>query len=349
MKKIAKILIAFILSLILLFGIFLIYSTLSNYSPQPIEKISESEGNVINVYDTLNVFDWNLGYCGLGDDMSFFYDGGDKTRTSKPRTLENLRQIKRQIKNNDSIDFYLFQEVDKKSRRSFKTNQMDSISAILPNYSESFAINYKVAFVPMPPNNPLGKVLSGLASFSKYEPFKVSRYSFPANYDWPVGLFFLDRCFMVQRFYTSNGKELLIINTHNSAYDDGTLRKKQMQVIKGFLLDEYKKGNYILVGGDWNQSPPKHGKESVEGKEGRLTRISIAHDFMPQGWSWQYCEKTPTNRMINEAYKPGETVTTTIDFYLLSPNLQAVAQKNIDLQFKNSDHQPTLLSFTFLR
>ncbi len=349
MRKIVKTLIAFVIALIALFSIFLIYSTLADFKPKPIENISESEGNVINVYDTLNVFNWNLGYCGLGDDMSFFYDGGDKTRTCKTRTLENLHQIKKHIEKNDSIDFYLFQEVDKKSRRSYKTNQMDSIGAILPNYFGSFAINYKVAFVPMPPNNPLGKVLSGLASFSNNKSFKVNRHSFPANYDWPVGLFFLDRCFMVQRFYTSNGKELLVINTHNSAYDDGTLRKQQMELMKSFLLDEYKKGNYIIVGGDWNQNPPKHGKESAKEKEGHLTRMRIAYDFMPQGWSWQYCEKIPTNRMIDKAYIPGETVTTTIDFYLLSPNLQAIAQKNIDLQFKNSDHQPTLLSFTFLR
>ena len=349
MKKLLKIIIAFIVSLILLFGIFLIYSTLADYKPEPIEKISESEGTVINVYDTLNVFNWNLGYCGLGDDMSFFYDGGEKMRTSKERTLENLQNIQKQINKHDSIHFYLFQEVDKKSRRSYKTNQMDSIGAIIPEHYGSFALNYKVAFVPSPLKNPMGKVFGGLASFSKYEPFNVTRFSFPGNYSWPVGLFFLDRCFMVQRFYTSNGKELLVINTHNSAYDDGSLRKQQMKIMNTFLLEEYKKGNYILVGGDWNQNPPKQGMTSDEEKEGHLTRIRIASDFMPEGWDWQYCEKTPTNRMIDEVYNPEKTVTTTIDFYLLSPNLRAIAQKNIDLQFKNSDHQPVLLSFIFLR
>lgn len=349
MKKGIKIIGYLLLTFVLMFIILIIYSTAADYKPASIEKISESKGTVVNVYDTLKVFNWNIGYSGLGDDISFFYDGGDKMRTSKERTLANLQGIKQQMQKHDSIDFYLLQEVDKKSRRSYKINQLDSIASILPEYTSSFALNYKVAYVPVPLSNPMGKVEGGLAAYSKYIPFHVDRFSFPGNYAWPKGLFMLDRCFMVQRFYTSNGKELLVINTHNSAYDDGSLRKRQMEVMKTFLLKEYEKGNYVLVGGDWNQNPPEFGEASVEEKEGHLTRIRIAHDLMPKDWDWQYCEKTPTNRMIDEVYNPETTVTTTIDFYLLSPNLKAVAQKNVDLQFKHSDHHPVLLSFAFLR
>ncbi|MDA3890066.1 MAG: hypothetical protein PF517_00220 [Salinivirgaceae bacterium] len=348
MKKVIKGVAVIILIPTLLFAIFLIYSTVVDFKPKPIEKINEATGTVINVYDTLNVFNWNIGYCGLGDDMSFFYDGGDKVRTTKDRTLINLNGIKNTLLKHDSIDFYLLQEIDRKSRRSYKINQLDSISECLATYNMSFALNYNVAFVPVPPNNPLGKVDGGLASYSKSEPFKTSRFSFPGNYAWPKGLFLLDRCFMVQRFYTSNGKELLIINTHNSAYDDGSLRIKQMEVMKTFLIEEYNKGNYVLVGGDWNQNAPKDGAELNGGKEGRLTRLRIGENFMPEGWDWQYCEKTPTNRMIDEVYNPETTITTTIDFYLLSPNLKAIIHKNIDLKFENSDHQPVLLSFAFL-
>lgn len=349
MKKILRILAVIIATPVFLFLVFLVYATVSDYKPEPVELLSESQGEVINVYDTLNVFDWNIGYCGLGDDMSFFYDGGEKVRTTKERTLENLSHVKRTILNHDSIDFYLLQEVDRSSRRSYYTNQLDSISIVLNDFVPEFGLNYKVAFVPVPPNNPLGKVDGGLVSFSKYKAFKSFRYSFPGNYAWPKGLFLLDRCFLVQRFYTSNGKELVIINTHNSAYDDGSLRKKQMEVMKNFLLSEYEKGNYIIVGGDWNQNPPVENVESEIVKESHLTRVRISHDFMPENWSWHYCEEIPTNRMINEVYNPKSTVTTTIDFYLVSPNIIVTGQRNIDLNFENSDHQPVLLSFTFDR
>ncbi len=348
MKKFLKIVLYLILLIVALFVGLLVYTTLDDYNPKSVETIAEAKGSVINVYDTIKMFDWNIGYCGLGDDMSFFYDGGDRMRTTKERTYENLKGIMAEMEANDTVDFYLIQEIDKKSHRSYKINEYDSVAALFPNFKNYFGKNYDVDFIPVPPSNPMGKVKSGIATFSRWEPFSVKRHPFIGNYAWPKSLFLLDRCFMVQRFYTSNGKELLIINTHNSAYDDGTLRRQQMEDMKKFLLDEYAQGNYVLVGGDWNQNPPKEGEASMESKDKHLTRIRIASDFMPEGWDWEFCEKIPTNRMIDEAYNPKTTVTTTIDFYLLSPNLKAVTLKNIDLQYKNSDHNPVLLSFAFL-
>ncbi len=349
MKKLVKVLLLIIFIPVLIFGIFLAFSTLVDYKPEPIELLSKSEGDVVNVYDTLHSFIWNIGYCGLGDDMSFFYDGGDRTRTNVERAMENSKAIMERISTNDSIDFFLFQEVDLDSKRSFHENQMTKLESALSGFMSYFALNYNVTFVPVPPTNPMGKVEGGLVSMSKLVPFEVYRHSFLGNYGWPKGLFMLDRCFMVQRFYTSDGKELLIINTHNEAYDDGFLRKEQMKMMRDFLINEYENGNYVLVGGDWNQNPPVEGESAVESKEGHLTRIQISSDFMPNGWQWIFNNHTPTNRMIDEVYNPATTKTTVIDFYLLSPNLISLQQKTLDLQFKNSDHHPVLLSFSFRR
>jgi exonuclease III len=347
MKKVFNFLLITIISIVLFFGLFLLFITLTDYKPLPVEKISEEKGDVINIYDTLTIFSWNIGYCGLDKDMSFFYDGGEKMRTTKQQTINNLNNIRYHIKMNDSVDFYILQEVDINSHRSYGINEYDSILIILKEFKGYFATNYKVPFIPMPVTNPMGKVNGGLASFSNRKAFKVTRHAFEGNYSWPTGLFFLDRCFMVQRFYTSNGKELLIINTHNSAFDDGSLRLRQMQMIKEFLQKEYNKGNYIIVGGDWNQEPPQKGiKENIY-KEKHLTRIRIAYDFMSGGWQWCAIEDAPTNRLIDKAYNPDSTITTTIDFFLLSPNLKCISQNNIDLKFENSDHNPTALTFTF--
>ncbi len=348
MKRILKISAFIALTPIVLFALFLVYSTIVNYNPTPTENISHSDGTVVDVHDTLTVFNWNIGYSGLGDDMSFFYDGGTQVRTSPERTIENMEGIISQIKLHDSIDFFMLQEVDVNSRRSYNRNQYEVIQGELANYYNSFACNFKVFFIPIPVSNPMGKTYSGLASYSKYEPFEVDRHAFEGNYGWPKGLFLLNRCFMVQRFYTSNGKELLIVNTHNSAYDDGTLRMKQMKMVREFLLAEYEKGNYVVIGGDWNQNPPKEGEGMEELKDEHLTRIRISEDFMPTGWHWAYSDSIPTNRMINESYNPKTTITTTIDFFLMSPNINNVGLKNIDLAFKNSDHQPVVFSFGFV-
>jgi len=347
MKRTLKTIGGVILTLVILFGIFLIYSTLADYKPEPIEQLSTADGQVIMTSDTLNIFDWNIGYCGLGDDMSFFYDGGEKMRTTEQRTLENLQGIINQLKAADSTDLYFIQEVDVKSHRSYKVNEYQDISKSLLDYHPFLAYNYQVDFVPVPPTNPMGTVSGGLAIFSRILPYDVKRYSFPGNYAWPKGLFLLDRCFMVLRFNTSDGKNLVLINTHNSAYDDGSLRKKQMAMLKIFLLDEYKKGNYVLVGGDWNQNPPVAGQASSESKEKHLTRMQVASDFMPEGWQWVYDTTIPSNRMIDKPYDAATTITTVIDFFLLSPNLNPVTIKTLDLEFKNSDHEPVLFSFSF--
>ena len=153
----------------------------------------------------------------------------------------------------------------------------------------------------------------------------------------------LDRCFMVKHFKLENGKELLVINTHNSAYDPGgILRKAEMDYFKKYLLSQYEKGNYVIVGGDWNQSPPSfvpafsgHPFDTID-----LTYIP-AH-YLPEDWTWLYDKTMPSNRRVDAPYDRKTTMTTVIDFYLLSPNVQALSVKTIDVGFAYSDHQPVI-------
>ena len=65
----------------------------------------------------------------------------------------------------------------------------------------------------------------------------------------------LDRCFLLSRLALPDGKELVLINTHNEAFDDGSQRNQQMAVLKELMLKEYEKGNYVITGGDWNLNP----------------------------------------------------------------------------------------------
>ena len=189
----------------------------------------------------------------------------------------------------------------------------------------------------------MGKVESGLLSLSKYSASAVSRHSFPGNYSWPTKLFMLDRCFLVNRFPVSGGGELVIINTHNSAYDDGSLRIQQMTFMKEFLLYEYEKGNYIIVGGDWNQTP--YGFEPVlpSHQFDTLNLTYVDKDYPAADWTWAYDTTLPTNRRIAVPYDQSTSLTTVIDYYLLSPNIKLKEVKTIDVNFEFSDHQPVQL------
>jgi endonuclease/exonuclease/phosphatase family metal-dependent hydrolase len=324
----------------------LVYGTLSDYRPERQIILSRNPGAPYLTDSTFNIMIWNIGYCGLGEEMDFFYDGGKGVRPGRSASQANLRGVLDFVETLDSVDFYLFQEVDIKSKRSYRVNQLETLKKSLSPQHTSFGKNFDVFFNPAPPRAPLGKVHSGIATLSTKIPRSSVRWSFPGNYAWPMGVFMLDRCFVVDRFPLEGGHELLVVNTHNSAYDDGTLRKGQMDFLHGFLTEEYAKGNYIIVGGDWNQTP--HG--FIPGFRNDVFdtfQLSyIDKDYLPGEWTWLYDPGVPTNRRVNIPYEQGVSRATVIDYYLLSPNLEPLAVKGVDLRFANSDHQPVLASFS---
>mgnify|MGYP006297690941 CR=1 FL=1 len=343
----AKKIILYILSgIVLLFLIFLLYFTLSEYDPEREQVIENNNDAKIIRQKTFHVLIWNIGYCGLGADMSFFYDGGDQVRTSKENTIKNMHEIIEILDHQRNFDFILLQEVDLSSKRSYYIDQFNHINHHLNDLSGYFVKNYDVQFVPIPFRSPLGKVKSGLATFSRFTPKKVTRRDFPGEYSWPKRVFMLDRCFLVLRYPLPNDKELLIVNTHNSAYDNGKLKEQEMSYLREFLLREYNKGNYIISGGDWNQYPPGINNMPEIISQYELEDASVIEDdLMPPGWKWMFDAKIPTNRSLKEPFNKA-TQTGIIDFYLLSPNINGLKVKTTDLNFSNSDHQPVSLSFT---
>lgn len=339
-----------LLILVALFGLLLLAATLADWKPEERITIDQSTApDTVSVGGSLNILTWNIGYCGLGKDMDFFYDGGNRVRDSKENTLKNLHVISKFLISNDSVDLMLLQEVDINSKRTYQIDEVSEISTAVGYSNHYFSPNFKVFFIPIPLTEPIGGVLSGLMTISKPKASLVDRYDFPGSYPWPKNLFMLDRCFMVTRIPLSNRKDLLVINTHNSAFDGGTLKKHEMQYLKAFVLNEYSKGNYVIVGGDWNQNPPGFDPSVFSSTSGYENFIleDIPSDFLPEGWTWNFDISHPTNRALTAAYKPGETATTTLDFFLCSPNIIPGEVRTIDLGFENSDHQPVLISVKF--
>ncbi len=346
MKKIFKLFIISILILIIFNASFFIYAIATDYHPPKQETISKNNYTDTIINQTFSVLTWNVGYCGLDETMDFFYDGGEKVRSTRQSTLNNLKNIINFITERDTIDFILLQEVDKFSKRSYFTNQFDSLKTKLTNYIGTFALNYNVKYIPFPLLSPLGKIKAGLATFSKIKPSLSTRYSFPGNYSMPKKLFLLDRCFLVNKYKLKNSKNLIIINTHNSAYDKGNLKQQQMQYLKKYIINEYNKGNYIIVGGDWNQLPPKFSVNNFTKLQTKnIILKNIDNNFLPDSWKWIFDRNLPTNRSLEKKYSPGKTYTTIIDFFVISPNITNIFVKTINLKFKNSDHQPIIASF----
>jgi endonuclease/exonuclease/phosphatase family metal-dependent hydrolase len=350
LKKTLKIFLIIIAILALGFIGLILYAMASDYKPDDKELIAQPDNpSVLKDSLIFSLLTWNIGYAGLDRDMDFFKDGGTKVITPEDNCRENISAIADFLANNDTVDFILLQEIDKDSKRSYRIDQYQKLSEKLSGYNPFFAKNYDVFFVPVPPTKPMGKVLSGIATFSKFIPESSTRYSLPGDFGFPTQLFYLDRCFMVNRYKTANGKELVLINTHNEAFDEGgTIRKTQMKKLREFVLNEYNSGNYVIAGGDWNQFPPDfkpafHGNKEFTGQIGNFYLMGIESDYMPGEWKWIYDPGTPSFRTLIKAYDPATTPTSVCDIFLISPNIKSVSVKCHHLGFANSDHNPVII------
>ena len=347
MKKLFKFLFKSVLIILIFCVGFFIFATVTDFNPEEKINIGEWENHSKIVDSTFTIFTWNIGYGGLGKNMDFFYDGGKLVRDSESNTAQNLKQIGTFIANQNTVDFFLFQEVDVKSKRTYGINEKDSISKYLNSYSSTYTDNFVVNYIPMPIQEHMGSVQSGLLTSSKFRSKSADRYGFPGNYSWPTRVFTLDRCFLVNRFELSNGKDLVIINTHNSAFDDGSLKLQQINYLISFLKEELKEGNEFVVGGDWNQNPPDMSSENfnptIEGDNFTITEIDKS--LFPENWNWNFDHKVPTARSNINPYDKKNSTTTVLDFFLTSPGIKVTSVKNFDLQFENSDHQPVIMTF----
>ncbi len=356
LKTTFKLLGLFILSCVIYVVGNIIYGTATDYVPTETMELDALTNAPLPIIEDsiLTLMTWNIGYGGLGEESDFFYADGNilfsKNRMVRPSqniVEKNVNGTKDLIKKTPA-DFYLFQEIDEKAKRSYSINQITGIQALLPDYASYFAINYKVAHVPTPicePWQAYGHVISGLGTFSKYQPIQSTRYQLPGIFGWPNRLYLLDRCTALHRYTLKNGKELVIFNIHNSAYDkDGSIKKIQMEYQKKMLLEEYQKGNYVIAGGDWNQCPPGFLPDTFrKGMIENKAHYNVSTDFMTSDWQWAFDPLVPTSRNTNTPYDATKSFIKLIDYFLVSPNIKVLETKGINLDFKFSDHQPVMM------
>ncbi len=346
--KLIKVIIGSTATLIGAFIFFLLWSTIEDYNPQPKKILTQQKAPVL-MKDTFSILIWNIGYAGLGSDMDFFYDGGEKMRTTKKRAGKNFQNILTDLRKAPNPDFILLQEVDINSKRSFNKNQVEAIKTNMDPYNWFFAYNYRVNFVPIPLGNPLGKVESGILSGSLYEPIRATRHSYKGNFPWPKDIFMLDRCFLSLEYLLPAGDTLFIINTHNTAYDEGGIRQTQMHQLKDWIKKHDNGQNKLIIGGDWNQLPP----EISLNQFGTTPKIKIYEpkkippDFLPEGWKLVFDAATPTNRGLDTLYHD-KSYKTIIDFFATSSGIEPIEVKTHSLDFISSDHQPVYLKFSIV-
>ncbi len=347
MKQALLIIGIIVLAAALYVGGMILLAIVTQYKPPPMEDVAlvkpETGNNPSLLTDsTFTFLIWNLGYGGLGKEVDYFYDGGKMVTSPKAHVLKNNKGMVELLKANKDADFIMLQEVDRQGKRSWDIDQAQQFADALPDHDYAFALNYKVSYLPFPFTDPIGKVYGGLQTLSKYTPTEIKRIALPNITDWPRKLFYLKRCLMLERYKLANGKDLVIINTHFEAYHAGGLvKKEQRAVAKKILEAEYAKGNYVVLGGDWNIAPPGFNVHKWEHKKltDELYLMNNDSVFVP-GWSYVVDMNTATNRKNETSYTEGETYKTIIDYFYVSPNIEIEDIHGIDLGFNYSDHNP---------
>ena len=355
-----------LLIVIVLFAVGLILTlTVFEYRPKDIETVSidQNQSTLVGLNQSLTFMTFNIGYAGLGKDEDFVLDGGTNgIPKSKDIVEEYLLGIK-DILMEYPVDFYLLQEVDLNSRRSYRINQLDEIKEELgPTYSSQFAYNFKSLLVPFPLSltDYIGYVESGIATFSNYRVNQSQRFQFPGEFSWPLRVANLKRAMMVSRLAIEGStKELVIVNLHMSAYDgDGSLRAQEMEFLRDFLEAEKILGNYVVIGGDFNQTfPEANGIYPVT--QDFYEAFPIEDDFLPNGYRFMIDITNPSCRLLNQPYDPNSENTQyyIIDGFIVSNNIEvekfseeeaSAGALTLDKGFEHSDHNPVVMKIKLL-
>ena len=345
MKKILKALGILLLALILLVGGFIGYLSVTEYHPQSVEDaVGTVGGTPFRDGQSLTILSWNIGYAGLDKDADFFMDGGTSVYpVSQDHVTENLRAIDTYI-HEAGTDLVILQEVDRDSTRTGHVDEYDMLSH---DFAGAYAPNYRCAYVPYP-LPPIGKVESGLAIYSVTGSPAVQpqRVALPCPFSWPVSMANLKRCLLVSTIpLEGSDKNLVVVNLHLEAYDDGEGKVAQTAALMSLLQEEYGKGNYVIAGGDWNQTVPG-GLDNFPMQSADLwTPGTLGDSALPEGWCYAVDTGTATCRSLDRALDAEDPTMQyyVIDGFLLSPNVTLTSVETQDLGFANSDHNPVRL------
>lgn len=346
MKKILKFIGFIILLLIIAFICLIVYLMATEYRPKDVEEvaISGSSTDQVKEGEVYKLMTWNIGYGGLDKDTDFFMDGGKMVNPISKDHVENaLNGIAINI-NKINPDLLLLQEVDSNSKRTYNINEVNFFDRQISG-SSTFAYNYKVNFVPFP-IPPMGKINSGIYTNSKFKIDSSYRYQQPVPHKWPVKLANLKRGFNASYLpIEGSDKHLVLVNVHLDAYESGSNgRLAQTKQIVAFMTEEYNKGNYVIVGGDFNQELRKDYKSNVP--EGIWDPSPFPYDYLTDNLKTVFDEKQHSSRLNHKPYDPNDSIECIIDGFLVTDNVKVKSVKGQDFGFVNSDHNPVLLEFS---
>lgn len=295
-----------------------------------------------------SVMSYNVGFGAYGPDFTFFMDGGKQSWADSKEVAQSNIVNSAKLALSYNPDFIFIQEIDFDSTRTYHLDELELFRNEFADYSNVFAINYDSSFLFYPFNEPHGASRAGIGTFSKIAIDSAERRSFPITNSFSK-FFDLDRCYSVSRLPVANGKELVLINLHMSAYGSNpAVREGQTSMLREEMEKEYAAGNYVIVGGDFNHDLKKMEDDETASWAHMYDRkllpehFAFAMDLLPDE------EREGLRNSCRDSgvvYNPESSYTVTLDGFIISDNVEMTHYENISSGFAYSDHEPVLLSF----
>ncbi len=337
----------------------IVWLAITEFCPEPIQDLTinhleqageNSEKGTLKSGDELTMLTWNVGYGALGAKADFFMDGGEMVNTAtKDEVKEHVAFFADKIADLGP-DVVFLQEIDLDSHRSHGVNELAELEGLLskstvPYQNSVFANNFLVKFIPYP-LPPIGKVNAGIATLTDFCVKSAERISLPCPFQWPVRMVNLKRCLLVERIPVDNGKELVLINLHLEAYDDGEGKAAQSAMLREMMQKEADQGNYVIAGGDFNQCFSNVDFSMYPTREGMWECGCIDVDAFGDGFDFLMDNTTPSCRSLDKAYAGADKTDFQyymLDGFIVSDNLRVETVKTLDYDFEATDHNPVLL------
>jgi len=339
--------------------IYFTYDRVSDYYTLQISGEIDDDSKLTQNNGTYTIGTYNIGFGAYLPDFSYFLDGGESTRAKSRESCNRTATASANLAMQSNPDFMLFQEVDTDATRSYGVNQDNLLTNVFEKYNKTYATNFDSAYILYPFTNPVGKNISGMSTYSRYEVNYAVRRSLPVTTGFSKFVD-LDRCYCVNHIpiysvdgtkYSITSKELVIYNVHLSAHGvDKSVREKQLNELFEDIRGEIEAGNYVICGGDFN-----HDLRALEDSEGEFENWAypFPRSQMPEGtrFAMDDLSKEAIDALVDscrdprEAYNVESTKTYMLDGFIVSNNIKVINYEVVDSGFAYSDHQPVMMQF----
>jgi len=329
--------------------VFLTYSRIEDKQDIEVEGNSSS---VVKLGEEYTIVTFNLGFGAYTPDFTFFMDGGDDSRAKSEESVRECINGAIGVTKGFSPDFVLYQEVDTDSTRSYHVDEAAMIKESFKDFDHAFACNYHSAYLMYPIFEPHGASNSGILTESRFDIKSSLRRSLPIATGFKK-ILDLDRCYSISRIAVDDDRELVLINTHLSAYGtDESQGNAQLEMIFEDMKAEYDKGNYVICGGDFNHDFTGNSRDLLNPDDD--TEYSWCKPFpeknIPNGFI--KCDEydnglVSTTRNTNIPYCE-DSFTVVLDGFLISDNISCEYVQNMDCGYEFTDHNPVVMKFMLM-